>query len=52
VEGKVGLKSFRKNNEREERERKIEKEEVEGKWSRSTWPRETTSYKGSHSWGI
>ena len=30
-----------------ERERMTE-EEVEGKQSRSTWPGETTSYKGSH----
>jgi hypothetical protein len=33
------------------RERKTG-EEVEGKWSRSTWPGETSSYKGSHSWEI
>jgi hypothetical protein len=30
----------------------MEEEEVEGKWSRSRWPGETTSYKGSHSWAI
>ena len=26
--------------------------EVEGRWSRSTWPGEPASSKGSHSWGI
>ena len=25
-------------------------EEEEGKWSRSMWPEEATSYKGSHRW--
>jgi hypothetical protein len=34
------------------REGKNEEEEVERKWSRSTWPGETASYKGSPSWGI
>jgi hypothetical protein len=34
------LKSFREQEERERRE-----EEVERKWSRNTWPGETTSYK-------
>ena len=29
-----------------------EEEEVEGKWSRTTWPGETASSKESHSWGI
>jgi hypothetical protein len=33
-----------------ERERTTE-EEVEGKWSRSTWPGETASSKGSPRWG-
>jgi hypothetical protein len=33
-------------------ERKIEEEEVERKQIRNTWPRETASYKGSHSWRI
>jgi hypothetical protein len=32
-------------------EREDAEEEVEGKWSRSTWPGETTTYKGSHIWG-
>ncbi|KRY98034.1 hypothetical protein T11_11522 [Trichinella zimbabwensis] len=30
----------------------MEEEEVEGRWSRTTWPGEATSSKGSHSWGI
>jgi hypothetical protein len=25
---------------------------VGGRWSRTTWPGEATSSKGSHSWGI
>ena len=33
-----------------ERERRMEKE-VEEQLSRSTWPGETTSSKGSHRWG-
>lgn len=37
---------------REEGERKTEGEEVEGRWSRSTWPEETASSKGSPSWGV
>ena len=60
AEGKVEPKSFRERRgskgwgrEAEGRkERKTEEEEVEGKWNRSTWPGETVSYKGSHSWGI
>jgi hypothetical protein len=28
-----------------------EEQEEEEKWSRSTWPGETTSYKGSFIWG-
>ena len=48
VEGKVELKRLG--------ERKgggmTEEEEVEGRWSRTTWPGEATSSKGSHSWGI
>ena len=34
------------------RPRKTEEEEVGGRWSRTTWPGEATSSKGSHSWGI
>jgi hypothetical protein len=29
-----------------------EKEEVEGRWSRTRWPGKATGNKGSHSWGI
>jgi hypothetical protein len=39
VDRKVELKSL---GEKEEREK------VERKWSRSTWPGDTASYKGSH----
>lgn len=59
VEGKGGLKVLDTDREkggretrRGRRERKTEEEEVEGKWSRSTWPRETTSCKGFRRWGI
>jgi hypothetical protein len=34
-----------------EREKRMMKEEGEGKWSRSMWPGETASHKGSHRWG-
>ena len=34
-----------------DKERKTEDEKMEGKWNRSTWSREMSSYKGSHSWG-
>jgi hypothetical protein len=44
-EGKVEMKVLWKRGKRE----RTEEEEVEGKWS--TWPGETTSYKGSHIWG-
>ena len=37
---------------RQKRERKEEDEEVEGRWSRTTWLGGATSSKGSHSWGI
>jgi hypothetical protein len=30
---------------------KVTKEEEEGKWSKSTWPGETASYKGFLIWG-
>ena len=38
--------------EKGERMRERTREEVEGRWSRSTWLGETTSYKGSHRWEI
>jgi len=47
--GKVELKSLMLGVEGE---KGMTEEEVEGKWSRSTRSGETTSYKGSHSWGI
>ena len=58
--GKVGLEVLEREEEKEEegetriqrRERKTEEEEVEGRWSRTTWPGEATSSKGSHSWKI
>lgn len=49
---------FREGEERKEegktrtwrRERKTEKEKVEGRWNRTMWSGEATSSKGSHSW--
>jgi hypothetical protein len=35
----------------EKKEERTMEEEVEGKWSRSTWSGEIVSYKGSHRWG-
>ena len=49
VGGKVGdggLREWRK------RKGRTEEEEMEGRWSRTAWPGEATSSKGSHSWGI
>ena len=40
--GKVGLKVLEGGGVKR-RERKLEEEEVEGKWSGSTWPGETAS---------
>ena len=51
VEWRVKLISLREKEERRG-ERMMEEEEVEGNWSRSPWPVETTSYKGSHSWEV
>lgn len=31
--------------------RKMKEEEVERKWSRTTWPGESANSKGSHDWG-
>ena len=50
VEGKVGLEVLERR--RQKRERKEEDEEVEGRWSRTTWPGGATSSKGSPSWGM
>ena len=57
VEGKGGAGGFRevergRRKGRQRRERRMEEEEVEGRWSRSTRPGGTASSKGSHSWGI
>jgi hypothetical protein len=35
-----------------EERRKMEEEEMEGRWSRTTRPGEAARSKGSHSWGI
>ena len=43
-EGKVEMKVL---GERERERERTMKEEEKGKWSRSTWPGETASYKGS-----
>ena len=57
VEGKGRAESFRESGREKRRvnEERIEREEdrreVEGKWNRSTWPRETASCKGFHRWG-
>ena len=52
--GKVGLEVLEDEGreEGEEEDRKDEEEDMEGRWSRTTWPGEATSSKGSHSWGI
>lgn len=47
VEGKGGSRGLREGEERE-----TEEEDLEGRWSRTTWPGEATSDKGSHSWRI
>ena len=49
VEGKGGGGGFREGEERKE-ERKMEEEEVEGRWSRTTWPGEAISNKGFQTW--
>jgi hypothetical protein len=56
VEAKIGLGVLERGREeetrRQRRERRTKKEEVEGRWSSSTWSGGTTSSKGFHSWGI
>lgn len=54
--GKVGLEVLEQGREegerqtkRKKRQRKTEEKEVEGRWSRITWPGEATNSKGSHS---
>lgn len=57
VEGKVGLGVLEREKRREEEgrqgdeEREEDKDEVEGRWSRSMWLGEATSSKGSRIWG-
>ena len=48
--GKVVLEVLERD--RKEGERKMEEEEVEGRYSRNTWPGGAASGKRSHSWGI
>jgi hypothetical protein len=50
IKGKVEQKVGREKKKIEEGE-DTEEEEEEEKRSRSTWPGETTSFKGSHRWG-
>ena len=53
VEGKGGAGGFREERKgKGQLRRKMEEEEVEGSWSRTTWPGEATGSKGSHSWEI
>jgi hypothetical protein len=52
IKGKWRRKFGREKKEKmEEGEDAEEEEEEEKKWSRSTWPGETTSSKGSHRCG-
>jgi hypothetical protein len=46
--GKVGLEVVESRG-RERRKIEEEEEVVEGRWSRSTWPREAADNKQSHS---
>jgi hypothetical protein len=48
--GRAG--GFREGERGRRRRREMEEEEVEGRWSRTTWPGEAASSKGSHSQGI
>ena len=48
IKGKVEQKVEREKKEKMEEGEDAEEEEEEEKWSRSTWPGETTSSKGSH----
>ena len=55
-EGKVGLEVLErkegKQRRRWRRKRKMEEEEVEGRWNRCTWPGKAPSNKGPHSEGV
>ena len=48
--GQIKGKVEQKVREREKKEKMEEEEEEEEKWSRSAWPGETASSKGSHGW--
>jgi hypothetical protein len=57
VEGKMKLKVLERERGRggdkeRKKKRRQKKRRWEKKWSRSTWPKETTCYKGFHRWGI
>jgi hypothetical protein len=49
IKGKVEQWKVREKKEKMEEGENAEEVEEE-KWSRSTWPGETTSSKGSHRW--
>jgi hypothetical protein len=51
IKGKVVQNVERENKEKMGEREDAEQEEEEEKWSRSTWPGETASYKGSHRCG-
>jgi hypothetical protein len=51
IKEKVEWTVRRRKEEKMEEEEDAEEEEKEKKWSRSTWPGETASSKGSHRWG-
>ena len=51
IKGKVERKVGREEKEKMEEGEDAEEKEKEEKQSRSTWPGETTSSKGSHRWG-
>ena len=48
--GKVGLGVLESGVREGKRGGRTEEEEVEGRWSRTTWPREASGSKESHSW--
>ena len=50
--GKVRLEVLEREGGVGNERKKTEEEEVEGRWSRTTWLGEAVSSKGSHSWGI
>ena len=50
IKGKVEQKVGREKKEKMEEGEDAEEEEEEEKLSRSKWPGETTSFKGSHRW--